>query len=416
MSAQSKWFWNAGIRRRHVMKRTAWMIRVSGMLALALYFALPPIDAVAQRAGARRNNTGDVQQTSPRIPGADTDVWQLPHKDAVNANTVTIMTGPSGGLTPIMGSDLARVLDDGEKMRILPVNGQGSLQNVIDILYLRTVDMGFVVSDVAEFFKTQYKIPNIESRLRYIAKLYNNDIYIIAPTSIKTISDLAGKKVMAPKNLGYFSAKTIFSRLNINATFDYTTDDAAALQKVIDGEADAWIVSVGKIFPIARNLKNENGRLHLVSIPYDKSLRDVYLPSWFTSEEYPNLIPAGQEVQTLAAPIVLASFNWPEGSERYKKTAKFTEAFFSKNAEFFKPARNPKWADMNLSENVLGWTRFKPAQEWLDRNQAPTPAAGSTDDFKQFLQDRGYGRNNNLSQEELVKLFKTYTEWMRTKK
>jgi len=62
------------------------------------------------------------------------------------------MTGPFGGLTPIMGSDLARVLDDGEKLRVLPVAGKGSVQNIIDILYLKTIDMGFVVSDVMEFF------------------------------------------------------------------------------------------------------------------------------------------------------------------------------------------------------------------------------------------------------------------------
>jgi len=400
------------------MKRLNWLTGVGCGLALAFSCGLLANEAAAQERVAAKLRPPQINV--PATAAGD-GAWQLPNRNQVNDGAVTIMTGPVGGLTPIMGSDLARVLDDGENLRVLPVAGKGTLQNIIDILYLRTVDMGFVASDVIEFFRTQYKIPDISSRLRYIAKLYNNDIYIVAPTSIKTIYDLAGKKVMAPRDVGYFSAKTIFSRLNINANFDYTTDDTLALQKVLDGQADAWIVSVGKIFPIARGIKNDNGAFHLVPIPYDKSLRDLYLPSWFTSQDYPNLIPAGEEVQTVAAPVILASFNWQEGTDRYRKVARFTEAFFSRNAEFFKPPRNPKWQDMNLSENVLGWTRFKAAQDWLDRNPPAKPAvaegvAGTSDDFKKFLQDRGYGRDANLSQDEVVKLFKTYSDWVKAKK
>jgi len=220
---------------------------------------------------------------------------------------------------------------------------------------------------------------------------------------------------MAPRDVGLFTASIILSRLNISATFDYQTDDTLALQKVIDGQADAWIVSVGKIFPIARNIKNENGRLHLVSIPYEKVLWDLYWPSQFTSEEYPNLVPSGQTVETLATGVILASYNWPENTERYRKVAKFTEAFFSKNEEFSKPPRNPKWRDMNISAKVLGWTRFKAAQDWLDAHQSTGVATmGTADEFKQFINERG--GNRNLSQNEILKLYNGYTEWARTKR
>ena len=72
----------------------------------------------------------------------------------------------------------------------------------------------------------------------------------------------------------------ILSRLNIKAgVIDNQTDDARSIQKIIDGEADAYIVSTGKVFPLARNLiKNENRSLHLVPIPYDRRLQDLYLP------------------------------------------------------------------------------------------------------------------------------------------
>jgi len=370
---------------------------------------------LAPQSAAPQTNIVPTQRALPGTSAPAASAWQFPNREKVNEGTVTIMTGPVGGVTPLMGSDLARVLDDGEKLRVLPVSGKGSVQNVIDILALNSVDMGFVVSDVMEFFRMQYGIANIESRLRYVAKLYNNEIYIVAPTSIKSIYDLAGKKVMAPKDVGFFSTRIIFSRLNINADVDFQTDDTLALQKVIDGQADAWIVSVGKIFPIARGIKNENHNLHLVPIPYDKSLQDLYLPSKFTSEEYPNLIPPGQEVETLATGVILASFNWPENGPRYKKVARFAEAFFDKNAEFYKTPRNPKWKEMNIAAKVLGWTRLKAAQEWLDRN-APEARPPTAEEFNLFLKQSGYTGVKSLSQEEIARLYKDYTEWARGKK
>jgi uncharacterized protein len=118
-------------------------------------------------------------------------------------------------------------------------------------------------------------------------------------------------------------------------------------------------------------------------------------------------------VETLATSAILASFNWPENSERYAKVAKFTEAFFSKSAEFLKPPRNPKWRDMNMAATVLGWTRFKAAQEWLDRN-AHESATGTRDEFMQFIREKGY--NDNLSEDERLKLFNAFSEWLRDKK
>ena len=79
-------------------------------------------------------------------------------------------------------------------------------------------------------------------------KLYNDEIHIIAPTEIKTVFDLEGKRIEAPKDVGLYSAKAIFSRLHINVTYDstYLNDDTGALQQVIDGKADAWIVGTAQ--------------------------------------------------------------------------------------------------------------------------------------------------------------------------
>ena len=180
----------------------------------------------------------------------------------MNANTVTIITAPAGGATAIFGSDMARVLDDGN-IRVLPVLGKGPVRNVLDILYLKSIDMGMVAGDVPEFYRLQYKTPDITSQLRYICKLYNNELHVVASTSVKSIYDLDGKRIVAQTDVGYYSAKVIFSRLNMNVTYDYWTDDARAIQKIVDGEADAYITSTGKIFGLLRAVKNEDRKLHL---------------------------------------------------------------------------------------------------------------------------------------------------------
>jgi uncharacterized protein len=46
-----------------------------------------------------------------------------------------------------IAADLAAVLDGGQTLRVLPVLGKGSLQNLADILYLRGIDVGIVQSD-----------------------------------------------------------------------------------------------------------------------------------------------------------------------------------------------------------------------------------------------------------------------------
>jgi len=295
------------------------------------------------------------------------------------------------------------------------------VQNVIDLLYLKSIDMGLVATDVPEFYKLQYGT-DITDRLRYIMKLYNDEIHIIARKEIKTVFDLEGKRIEAPKDVGLYSAKAIFSRLKINVTYDttYLNDDTGALQQVLDGKADAWIVGTAKVMPIARNLKNEDRRLHLVAIPYDKRLQDLYLPSEFTSDEYPNLIPAGEKVDTVAAGILLASFDWPEKTERYQRVQKFVDALFSKIGDFAKPPRHPKWKEASITATVPGWQRLKAAQDWLDKwqvQQATLAAQQGKDSdrasltkFKEFMIQQG---RPNLSQEELVKLYAQFQEWNR---
>src|SRR5215467_5816381 len=318
-----------------------------------------------QRTERAPQQTPPAPQQAPAnvAPGAD-DVWTIPDRDRINEGTVTVITAPAGGATSIFGSDMARVLDDDATMRVLPVLGKGPVRNVVDILYLKSIDMGAVAADVPEFYKLQYKVPDIQSRLRYIAKLYHNELHIVAPKSIKSIFDLNGKRIVAQTDVGYYTAKVVFQRLGIKAaSFDFRTDDARAIQKIVDGEADAYITSTGKVFPLGRAIKNDNRALHLVPVPYDQKLQDLYLPTTFSGEEYPNLLDPGQTIDTIATSVLLVAFNWPENSERYNRVARFVDTFFSRVDECHKPRRHLKCKEDSSSLTIPGWKLFKAAEE-----------------------------------------------------
>jgi uncharacterized protein len=385
--------------------RSLWTIARAAGVALVVAGAL-----IAARAGSSPAAAQDAGAAPPVKRPAEPSRFVVPDRNHLNRGTVTLVTAPVGGALAAMGSDMARVLDS-DDLRVLPILGKGSVQNILDVLYLKNVDLAFAYSDALEFVRTQYNIGDVGKRVVYITKIYNSDIHIIAPVAIKSVRDLAGKKIMSEKNLGYFAARTIFDRLKIDAVFDYDTDDALGLYKLSQGEADAWIVSAGRIAPIVRNFANEGGKFHLVPIPYEDSLLDVYAPSSFSNADYSNLVQPGETVPTLSSSLLLMAYNWPEGSERYSRVQRFVNAFFSRIGDFQNPSRHPKWKEVSLTAEVPGWQRFKPAQEWLAQHVAPPVGQVSmAEDFQQFLTQRG-GSRRNFSQAEVQKLIVEFAAW-----
>ena len=335
-----------------------------------------------------------IQATTPKRPNPAADQVHadgaLPSKEQLNNGIVTVITAPVGGAYAAMGSDMAAVLDDGDSLRVLPVIGKGSVQNLIDILRLKSIDMGFVLSDALEFVKTEYGVRNIESEVNYITKVFNADVHILARKEIGTIRDLTGKTVYAQRNLGYATMRNLFNRLGIKANVDFNTDDVIGLQKVLTGVGDAWAGPIGKVAPILRNIKNEEGQFHLVSVPYEKAIQDLYFPSSITSGDYPNLVPAGEIVQTVAVSSLLVAYNWPAGSDRFNRVARFVDALFSKIDQLQQPMRHPKWQETTISAAMPGLQRFKAAEDWLAQRARAAevksvPQADQTELYKQFL-------------------------------
>ena len=54
-------------------------------------------------------------------------------------------------------------------------------------------------------------------------------------------------------------------------------------------------------------------------VAYDSKFEDYYLSSSLDSTDYPNLVASGERIETIAAPTILATYNWQEKSDRYRR-------------------------------------------------------------------------------------------------
>ena len=329
-------------------------------------------------------------------------------KDRLNSNTVTIMTGTIGGTYVQFGADLASVLDDGDKLRVLSIIGRGSVQGVADILFLKGVDLGIVRSDTLGYLEKKGFAKNIGSQFTYITKLYNEEVHVLAPKTIRTLSDLEGKTVAVdlPNGGTFVTSIIMFERLGIHPNFAYI-EQRLAYEKLRKGEIDAMIFIQGKPSKFATTIKDEN--FHLVPVEYAKSLQLDYLPAQLTSDDYPNLIPKGQRIDTIAAPAVLAAFNWQPNTERYRRLARFVDAFFNKIAVLQQPPFHPKWKEVALEAPLPGWSRFRAAQEWLDRNSSAKASPEVKAKFDRFLSET---RSSSTPEDREV-LFRQFLEWQK---
>ena len=330
----------------------------------------------------------------------------------VNKGTVGIISGGVNGTYIRIATDLASVLDDGKTIRVLAIMGKGSVQNIDDILYLRGIDIGIVQSDVFAFVKSQNRHPTIDQRINYITKLYNEEFHLLARKDIASVEDLAGQKVnFGVQGSGTFmTASIVFDTLKVDAE-PVSFDQGLALEKLKTGEIAAMVYVAGKPTSLFQHEITPEDNLKLLTVPATPAMLETYLPSRFTNEDYPNLVAEGEAVKTVAVGAVMAVYNWDPGTPRYRKVARFIDAFFGRFDEFKQAPRHRKWQDVSLTAEVPGWNRFAPAEEWL--RDSATKGSGSLNvAFDKFLETQAPGLASQLgSAEQKEELFKLFLLW-----
>ncbi len=284
------------------------------LAALAsVILALQPANVVAQTSNV------DPQSVRPprRAPAPETA------KEKMNAWTVGLAGGLLEGAPIRLAAEIARVVDDGPNMHVLPIVTRGNL--------------------------------------------FPSELHVFVRPEIESLQDLAGKKVNfnTQGTAAAYTGPLIFSRLGIEVEKTFIPHQVA-LEQMRKGEMAAVIFITSKPVDAFVRGRWEPG-FKFLPVTYESKFEDYYLPATLEASEYPNLIKQGERVSTIAVPTVLVAFNWPAQSNRYQRVARFVDYLFSRIDKLQAPGFDPKWKSINLAATVPGLFRFSAAQEWLDR-------------------------------------------------
>jgi TRAP-type uncharacterized transport system substrate-binding protein len=330
-------------------------------------------------------------------------------KQRQNNWTVGVAGGNMDGTYLRFADELGKVLDDGDELRVLPIISRGAAANLQDLLYLRGIDVAFTQSDVFEYFRTQRKTPNLETRVQYIIRLPVAELHVTARADIHTLEDLRGQKVVfgPPGSSPTMTGPIVFQRLNLPVEPVFV-DFSTGMKMIRSGEVAGLLGVVSKPVDFWSKIPPNTG-LHLLPVPYSKALADLYVIGEFTNADYPNLIPPGERIDTIAVPSVLAVYNWPKNSDRYRRVERFVQYLFNRWDKLTQPPFHPRWRDVNLAATVPGWTRFSVSEELLQRTGQGSTDQAMARDFQTYMTRQVRAAPRNETERDAV--FRQFMLW-----
>ena len=350
--------------------------------------------------------------TTSAVAAAPTNVAS--HQDPNNNGVVELEIDSSAGISVRMAEDLAGLIDDGATRRVLPVVGRSARQNLTDLVQLRGIDMAILQTDMLDQLRQQQSVPGLEASFTYITRLYNEEFHLLAGPDIKSIADLAHRRVaVGVRGSGTsITAERLFALLKIaiEPVFDRPE---LAIGRLHDHDIEALAFVAGKPAPVFQSLVHGEP-LHFVAIPLNAGIITAYVPTSLTADDYPNLIQSSQSVDTIAVGSILAVAKLPTDSDRYKAITNFVETFFTQFRTLVQPGYHPKWREINLAADAAGWTRFPPARAWLDRNAvvARAPPQDLKTIFARFLDFRQHALGGTpITEAEKLQMFNEFQHW-----
>ena len=296
-----------------------------------------------------------------------------PSSDAVRIataqnSTVGLLADGAGSTDIRIAADMADVLDDDDRLRVLPMLGKGAVQNIADLINLKGVDVAIVQADVLNVTMQHSTIPR-EASLQYIAKLFPEEVHVLARKDIATINDLNGK-IASIGLIGSgteLTASAILDLLHVKPNILHESQ-SLALDRLRRGEIAAMFVIGGKPVPILQGIEPGTG-LHFVPIPLNAQILNTYLPTSLDHQHYPSLVPIGPPIDSVAVGSILVTLSTPADTQRAKRVNRFVDTLFERFDQFRHPGFHPKWQEVNLSAQFQGLTRYPEVLALLKRDQ-----------------------------------------------
>ena len=139
----------------------------------ALFLAIQP-----SLVGAQTKDThAQTARSQPHGPRAKPQgAANANPKEVMNAWTVGLAGGLLEGAPIRFAAEMARVVDDGDNLHVLPIVTRGPTENVNSLLYLRGIDIAIINSDSLDEYKSV--VPDIQRKVTYVLNLFPSELHI----------------------------------------------------------------------------------------------------------------------------------------------------------------------------------------------------------------------------------------------
>src|SRR5215469_3052400 len=353
-----------------------------------------------------QTQSSDSPSESAKVPPQKESA---PRKEAgisQNRYTTGLVTGAPQSTEFAIAQEIATTLATGQEagphgemaLRVMPMVGNDGNHNILDILTLAGADMAIAPVVLVDRLREARTFGDISGKLAYIAPLFTEEFHLLARPEIKTLTDLTGKTVNLGEEGGASAilGREVFNRLDVKIK-EVNLGLDAALDGMRTGQVVATLFVSGKPVNFLERSAQPDG-IHFLPVPASPALEHECLPTTLRHEDYPNIIAAGESVDTIGIQSALFAYNWPIRSKRFRLLESFVQTFFSRFPEFLGDSHHPKWREVNLAARLPGWQRFGPAER---PSAGEAAISGAMDQF--FKQN--HQNSNPPNREELLKDF-----------
>src|SRR5215203_4389517 len=302
--------------------------------------------------------------------------WQDPSQ-------VGLVSDGSDGAIVRIGADLHLALDL-DRLSLRTSDSGGPLRTLHEIMHRPGADIGIVQADALESLVLENPSTTAPRHLRFVARIYDRQVHVVAREPITDIRQLSASKVNIdePGSGSHVTARLVFQKLAIEPVFTtYPTQNA--LDRLRSGEIDAAFIVAPS--PAPDLLGFEADGFHFLNVPWDGEAMKSYSRAELRESDYPTLIRGGENVQTISVGVVVAVYNWHKRSRGYRKLVRFVRSFYSRLEQLQQPGHHFDWKDVDVSGQEHGWERFHfeevPRRRGLPLSHEPTAplSAGRAD-------------------------------------
>ncbi len=296
----------------------------------------------------------------------------------LSESTFTVLSGEEGQTTTRMISELANHLGD-TGIRVVGMITPKPTENIADVLYARGVDSAIVPLNIMNYARAENVYPDVRRKIAYATELFTEEVHLIVSDAVDDLEDLIARPVNLgpPGSTSEFTSSFLLDQRKIPIEPTYH-DHRTALALLAEGKiAGAFIVS-GKPAPALADIP-KSANLRLLTVP--ALAGEAYRPATLSSDDYPNLLATGEDVETFALRTMLLSYNWRPDNQRFDVLSTFLDRFFDRLPALQQSdgGFHAKWQEINPFRGVQGWIRSPAAENWLRKQDGSAGGSDNTD-------------------------------------